>query len=320
MLFDSLPAAVRDRLYQAAHGRRVLLPEAGDERVQEAARLLREECHITCLLQPADCVTPAQTLQVMEERMQQRGSKALSPKTASLCEDPYFLAGAALALGHADAVVAGCACPTAHVIRAALNTVGLAAGVPSLTSAFLLSLPRPTPGGASVLVYADAAVIPNPTPEELSTIAWLSGEAFTRWTGESPRLSFLSFSTQGSAHHPSVTAVQQACALFAKQHPNISWLFQGEVQFDAACSPQVSARKMPQSPIGGTTNVFIFPDLNAANIGYKMAQYLGQAQAWGPILLGSAKPLSDLSRGASASDIAHTAVLTLALAGHLSPG
>lgn len=311
-LFPGISSVTREYLFEKSKNKTLALPEGDDERVIKAAKILTEELHIQCILgsQEFGQSNKQKTLNVLHALAQKKG-KTLSEKIEQLSEDPTFACGALLSLGEVDAVVSGCNHTTAHVIRAALNTVGLKKETKIITSAFLLSLATPTPGRENLILYSDCAVIPKPNSEELCSIAYLAGNAFASWTKNEPRISFLSFSTVGSAEHPDVENVRNAYNLFTQAYPHI--LCDGEVQFDAACVPAVAQRKNPTSKIKGKTNVFIFPDLNAGNIGYKMAQYIGGAKAWGPVLLGAAKPFSDLSRGASVEDIVHTAVLVLGL-------
>lgn len=312
MLFSELSQPIQEHLYEKSKNKIIALPEGEDERVINAAKILKKEYHIQCILGSKQYGQNNQqkTLNVLHSFAEKRG-KPLSEKIALLSQDSTFAAGAALSLGEVDAVVSGCNNTTAHVIRAALHTVGLKKETKIITSAFLLSLVQPTSGGQNLILYSDCAVIPKPTSEELCSIAYLASDAFTAWTNNSSLVSFLSFSTAGSAEHVEIDNIRKAHKEFTKKYPNI--LCDGEVQFDTACVPEIAKRKNPNSKISGKTNVFIFPDLNAGNIGYKIAQYIGGAKAWGPILLGAAKPFSDLSRGASADDIAHTAILVLAL-------
>jgi phosphate acetyltransferase len=313
MLFSQLPNHIRDHLFLKTQNKIIAFPEGEDSRVMQAAKILKDQLQLQSVLGSKEygLKNKQKTMQMINSLAQQRG-KTVSEKIEILSEDPTFAAGAALARGEVDAVVSGCVNTTAHVIRAALNTVGLKKETKIITSSFLFLLEKPTPGAENLVAYSDCAVIPKPTSEELCAIAYLTTEAFVAWTNNIPRISFLSFSTAGSAEHAEVEKVKNAYEIFSGYYPHISC--EGEVQFDAACVPEISLKKNPNSKIQGRTNIFIFPDLNSGNIGYKMTQYLGGAKAWGPILLGAAKPFSDLSRGASAEDIAHSAVLALALA------
>ncbi|MFZ9520781.1 MAG: phosphate acyltransferase [Silvanigrellaceae bacterium] len=311
-LFANLPSEIREHLVASSRSARVGLPEHEDPRVVEAARLLRAEAGVDATLMSPEVVSRvrSQTDSVIRSRANQRG-KALPQDHVAWLDDPFFAAGAMLEMGQLDAVVGGAVATTAHVIRAALNTVGVDAQAPLITSCFLFKLREPTAGGEDVVLYADGGVVPQPSQTQLTQIAELSASAFSRWTGREPRVGFLSFSTMGSAEHPDVHKVRQAASEFSIKHPDV--VSEGEVQFDAAVVPEVALRKNPASRLAGRANVFVFPDLDAGNIAYKVTQRLAGAEAWGPLLLGTAKPFSDLSRGASAIDIAHVALLTLAL-------
>lgn len=312
MLFQSMNDSTKNIIFSRAKNKRISLPEGEDPRIIKAADILKKEFNIYCDLGNIKSAenNRKNTLEIMNKIAEKKG-KNLSAKIESLASDPTFEGGAKLYNGEVDAVVSGCINSTAHVIRAALSTIGLKKETKVITSTFLLALPKATPGGEKLISFSDCAVIPQPTSEELADIAYLSQEAFSFWSGEKPQISFLSFSTLGSAEHSDVSKVRNAFKIFSEKHPNI--LAEGEVQFDTACVPNIAQRKNPNGKIKGKTNVFIFPDLDSGNIGYKITQRIGGADAWGPILLGSAMPFSDLSRGASAEDIAHTAILTLAL-------
>jgi phosphate acetyltransferase len=312
MLFQTLSDSAKENIFTRAKNKRISLPEGEDERVIKAAEILKNELNIKCFLGNKNEAenNRQKTLDVMQKIAEKKG-KPLSTKIEPLASDPTFEGGAKLYLGEVDAVVSGCVNSTAHVIRAALSTVGLKPQTKVITSGFLLALPKATPGGESLVLFADCGVIPQPSSAELVDIAYLSQEAFAFWSGKTPCVSFLSFSTVGSAEHPDVEKVRNAYKVFSEKYPSI--IAEGEVQFDTACVPSVAKRKNPDGKVQGKTNVFIFPDLDSGNIGYKITQRIGGAEAWGPILLGAAKPFSDLSRGASAEDIAHAVALTLAL-------
>jgi phosphate acetyltransferase len=220
-----------------------------------------------------------------------------------IAADPVNFGAALVALGEADGCVAGATCPTGEVIRAALWAIGTAPGVSLVSSSFYMVLP----GDTVVLTFTDCAVVPEPTPGQLAEIALAAARDRARLVGDSPRVAFLSYSTKGSAAGPPVTRVQEAAVHFQQLAPNVT--SDGELQVDAALNLEVAERKAPGSPVGGRANVLVFPDLNTGNIAYKLVQRLAGATAIGPILQGLARPMADLSRGATPDDIVEVAAM-----------
>jgi phosphotransacetylase len=210
--------------------------------------------------------------------------------------------------GDAGCCVAGNLSSTASVLRAALRVIGPAKGMKTVSSIFLM-IP---PSKGRALGFADCSVVPEPTVEQLADIAISSAASFANLTGEAPRVAMLSFSTRGSVQHPAVDLVAQATALVRSRCPDL--LVEGEMQFDAAVVPEIASRKLPGSRISGEANVFVFPNLSAGNIGYKIAERLGGYSALGPLIQGLDGPMHDLSRGCSARDMFEVPLLAAKMA------
>ena len=212
-----------------------------------------------------------------------------------------------------DGLVAGSIASTADMLRAAFHCIGTAPGIKSASSCFVMDLATPAPAGDEVLVFADCGVNPNPDADQLVDIAMATSKSYRSLLGKTPRVAFLSFSTHGSADHEVLVKIREAAAKFAAkvEAEKLDIVCDGELQADAAIVPKVAAAKAPGSPVAGSANVLIFPDLNCGNICYKLVQRLAKAEAYGPVLQGLAKPLNDLSRGCSAEDIYGEIVITV---------
>ena len=220
--------------------------------------------------------------------------------------------GMMVAAGDANAMVAGADSATASVIQAAAMTIGFAPGISIASSFFVMVVPEFLGEQNKLFVFADCAVNVQPTASELAQIAVTTGRSARSLLGMEPKIALLSFSSKGSASHADVDKVLAALEEARKIDPGLD--IDGELQGDAAIVPLVAAKKVKQSSVAGKANVLIFPDLDAANIAYKLTQYLAKAQAYGPILQGFARPCSDLSRGATAADVVGTAAITAVLA------
>ena len=276
-----------------ANPKRIVLADAGDARAHEAAERLETDGLVTPIL--VDDIDAVLTPEV-------RAAAAELGDKADLT-DPLHVATLLVRTGGADGCVAGASRPTADVLRAGIRLLGVAPDATAISSCFFFVLPDGAP-----IVYGDCGVLPDPTPEQLASVAISSAKTFASLSGQEPRVAMLSFSTKGSAEHERVDKVREATALAQAAAPDLA--LDGELQFDAAFVPSIGEKKAPGSAVAGNANVFVFPDLDSGNIAYKITERLGGAQAFGPLLQGVDGVLHDLSRGCSAEDIVNVAVIS----------
>lgn len=306
--------------------KKIILPETESRRVLKAAErvlangfarvvligdlkeIKKSASNFQIDLTGAEVINPAmyhRMDELCEYFAQRRAKKGMTVEKAReiLLTNKTFFAAGLVALGEADGVVSGAVTASADVIRAGLQVIGPRPGNKTVSSAFILITNTPQYGDEGVLVVGDCGVIPYPTAEQLADVACICIERARKTVQmREPKVAFLSYSTKGSGSGETVDTVREAVEILKQR--NVDFKFDGELQADAALVPEVAERKAPGSAVAGQANVLIFPNLDAANIGYKLVQRFANATALGPLVQGLAKPILDLSRGCSSSDIA----------------
>lgn len=300
-----------------ATGATILFPESDDPRVREAARVLHERRIVRPLLlggEVGDLPTlpleahRAEVLDALHAAASASRREVDPARIEAWSLQPLMIAAALVRAGIVDGTVAGAVHSTSETIGAALRVIRRAPEAPLVSSFFLMELREPTPGGERTLVFADGALVPRPDAAQLAAIAAQSADHFRRLTDRDPRVAMLSFSTAGSAEHEEVERVREATRRLRAARSDLK--VSGELQLDAAIVPEVAKKKAPRCLIQGRSNVLVFPDLGAGNIGYKLVERLAGARAIGPILQGLARPANDLSRGCAAEEIVVVSAIT----------
>lgn len=309
---------------------RIVLPEATDERMLDAARRATDEktAHVLLLGVPAeiekvaaaknvslqgveiiDSTTHPQKEAWAEYFTEKRKSKGMTLEQArQILADPLFYGAMMVHKGEADGMVAGAVNTTGNVIRSALQMIGVQEGIKTASSCFMMIVPDCPYGAEGTFMYGDCGVMPDPNPEQLADIAFATAQSMKNLVGVEPIVAMLAFSTYGSASHPIVDKVIEATKIAKQRYPNLK--IDGELQGDAAVIESIGKKKAPSSTVAGKANTLIFPDLNAGNICYKLTERLAKAEAYGPLLQGFALPVNDLSRGCNANDIFNTIAIT----------
>ena len=315
--------------------KKVVLPETEDERTLHAAATLAKEqvCRVVLVGKPEEinalaskCGAKLDGCEIMnpfdekvsaplaEKLYGYRKEKGLTQdQSKQLIQDYLYFGTMLLKEGIVDGYVAGATHTTGENLRPGLQIVKAAPGLKTVSSFFVMVHPNPKWGENGVMIYSDCGMVEMPTAEQLSDIAIASARSWKQLVGTEPRVAMLSYSTKGSAKSADTEKVLKALDLARKAAPTLC--IDGEMQFDAALIPSIGERKAKGSPVAGKANVFIFPDLDAGNIGYKITERLGGAQALGPMVQGMAKPAHDLSRGCSADDIVKVAAIAAIMAG-----
>jgi len=308
-----LPEGYDDRMIQAAGpivadglAKVILLGDAST--LKAKAQQLGASLDGVTLLDPKTSSTLDAYIAKLVEKRQHKGMTPEQAKEILLKDDNLYFGAMMVEMGDAGGMVAGAYNTTGDVLRAAIQVIGTAPGIKTVSSNFLMVTKTPEFGENGVLVFADCAVNPNPNAQQLAEIAVSTAKSCKSFLGVDARVAMLSFSTMGSAKTDETEKVKQALAIAKEIDPAMQ--IDGEMQADAALIPKVGQKKAPNSTVAGKANTLVFPDLGAGNIGYKLVERLAGAEALGPIIQGMAKPVNDLSRGCSVDDIVTVSAIT----------
>ena len=315
----------------------IVLPEVMDRRILEATEIILKEGIADIILVGTEeeisesakgldingvsiinPYTSSFTYELINSLYNLRRDKGLTLEKAKelLLNDYMYYACMLVKLGYADGVVSGACHSTSNTLRPALQILKTKPNVELVSAFFLMEVPNCEYGDNGTFIFADSGLEQNPTPSRLAAIASSSAESYELLTENKAIVAMLSHSTKGSAKHPDVDKVIEATEIAKKKYPN--YLIDGELQLDAAIVPEIAKSKAPNSEVAGRANVLVFPDLDSGNIGYKLVQRLAKADAYGPICQGIAKPVNDLSRGCSVSDIIGVVAITAVQANNLN--
>ena len=308
----------------------IVLPEATDARILEAAQIIKEEGYAKVILigneeevrklaneknidlgetEIIDPLKSDKTERYAKELYELRKAKGMTEKQANqLVLEPVYYGMMMVKLDEADGLVSGAAHSTSDTLRPALQILKTAPGTKLVSAFFVMVVPNCEYGANGTFIFADSGLNEEPDADKLSEISISSSKSFKQLVGEEPKVAMLSYSTYGSAHSASTEKVVEATKLAKEKAPEL--LIDGELQLDAAIIPEVAEFKAKGSPLKGEANVLVFPDLGAGNIGYKLTQRLAKAEAYGPLCQGIARPVNDLSRGCSSEDVAGVVAIT----------